>query len=221
MDGSKNAMYVQAGRSMSRSRVTERPAARAAESKPVAMAAPQFATVPATNTIPVREPVMIPARISALEPSPAPASVPVQEPVSAPVPAQGLAPAVMPEPARAHVPSPAPVQEPVSAPVPAQGLTPAVMPEPARAHVPSPAPVPVPMIEPAAAEMEIVLPPLPSLPVIPPPVTESDGCSLLAMAFMEIQEWQGLYEPEHGFSRGTIFEDLDLPFMGEGACRRE
>ena len=195
MDGSKNAMYAQAGRSMSRSRVTEKPAARVAEKKPVAMAAPQFAAVPAANPTSVQEPVFIPVRI----PDQEPVSVLVQEPVTVTAPAS--------------VPSPA---------VPPQGHAPAVMSAPAHAQAPPPATVPAPMmIEPAAAEMETSLPPLPGSPVIVPAAAGDDGCSLLAMAFMEMQEWHGLYELEHGFSRGTIFEDLDLPFMGEGACRRE
>mgnify|MGYP000884161454 CR=1 FL=1 len=39
----------------------------------------------------------------------------------------------------------------------------------------------------------------------------------LAMAYVPMQEWKLLYEPEVGFSRGTMFEQLDKPFIGEEA----
>lgn len=39
----------------------------------------------------------------------------------------------------------------------------------------------------------------------------------LAMSYVPIQVWQMLYTPEDGFMRGTIFEQLDLPFIGEEA----
>jgi len=39
------------------------------------------------------------------------------------------------------------------------------------------------------------------------------------MAYIPMQEWKMLYEPEEGFPRGTIFEELDLPFTGKGDCR--
>jgi hypothetical protein len=40
------------------------------------------------------------------------------------------------------------------------------------------------------------------------------------MACVGKQKWRELYEPEHGFCRGTVFSELDLPFMGEGDCKR-
>ncbi len=42
---------------------------------------------------------------------------------------------------------------------------------------------------------------------------------LLAMARVEIQTWQKIYDPEKGFQRGTIFCELDLPFLCEEGCR--
>ena len=42
----------------------------------------------------------------------------------------------------------------------------------------------------------------------------------IAMAYVPWQEWQNIYEPCKGFSRGTIFEDLDKPFYGRGGCNR-
>lgn len=42
---------------------------------------------------------------------------------------------------------------------------------------------------------------------------------ILAMARVEMQTWQKIYEPEKGFQRGTIFCELDLPFLCEEGCR--
>ncbi len=35
----------------------------------------------------------------------------------------------------------------------------------------------------------------------------------LAMVYSPIQEWRELYDNETGLSRGTIFKELDLPFL--------
>lgn len=40
----------------------------------------------------------------------------------------------------------------------------------------------------------------------------------LAMAYVPWQEWCHIYDVEKGFCRGTIFEELDLPFHGKGGC---
>ncbi len=40
----------------------------------------------------------------------------------------------------------------------------------------------------------------------------------LAMAYIPWQQWKTPYDPAKGLSRGTIFEDLDLPFEKE-RCR--
>ena len=37
----------------------------------------------------------------------------------------------------------------------------------------------------------------------------------LAMAYVPWQQWKTPYDPAKGLSRGTIFEDLDLPFEKE------
>lgn len=42
---------------------------------------------------------------------------------------------------------------------------------------------------------------------------------VLAMARVEKQVWQKIYEAEKGFIRGTIFCELDLPFVCEEGCR--
>ena len=39
-----------------------------------------------------------------------------------------------------------------------------------------------------------------------------DGYPLASM-FAPLQEWRSVYEPELGMSRGTIFKELDLPFV--------
>lgn len=42
----------------------------------------------------------------------------------------------------------------------------------------------------------------------------------LAMAYVPWQEWRALYEAEKGFHCGTIFAELNKPFMGTGGCLR-
>lgn len=39
----------------------------------------------------------------------------------------------------------------------------------------------------------------------------------LAMAYVPRQEWEDLYEAGLGLERGTIFSQLDKPFIGEEA----
>lgn len=39
----------------------------------------------------------------------------------------------------------------------------------------------------------------------------------LAMVYSPIQEWRELYDNETGLSRGTIFKELDLPFLATWA----
>lgn len=38
----------------------------------------------------------------------------------------------------------------------------------------------------------------------------------LAMAYVPMQRWQKIYEDSKAIMRGTIFEELDLPFKGAG-----
>lgn len=49
-------------------------------------------------------------------------------------------------------------------------------------------------------------------PVTPP----NCGPMVLAMSYVPVQQWNTLYEIEEGFDRGTIFPELDKPFMGGG-----
>ncbi|MDD4122539.1 MAG: spore coat associated protein CotJA, partial [Eubacteriales bacterium] len=43
-----------------------------------------------------------------------------------------------------------------------------------------------------------------------------DVCPL-GMAYVPMQRWGDTYAPEKALHRGTIFPDLDLPFLGGGA----
>ena len=42
----------------------------------------------------------------------------------------------------------------------------------------------------------------------------------LAMAYVPWQTWRDIYDAEKGFHRGTIFQELDLPFLGKGGKKR-
>ena len=62
---------------------------------------------------------------------------------------------------------------------------------------------------------------------------ESGGCSddshhswglidyPLAMVYSPMQKWRNIYDGETALVRGTIFEELDLPFVGKCYCERE
>lgn len=51
--------------------------------------------------------------------------------------------------------------------------------------------------------------------------TRKDLDSLpLAMAYVSMQQWRKLYSPEEALRRGTMFEELDLPFLGEEGVSR-
>lgn len=41
----------------------------------------------------------------------------------------------------------------------------------------------------------------------------------LASVYAPMQEWQNLYDNETGLSRGTIFKELEKPFLGAGGVR--
>lgn len=123
--------------------------------------------------------------------------------------AEPVRPSPMPEtpnnmPAPVPMPMPAPTPAPMPTPMPIHMLRPTPMP------LPEPLPMPTPMPMPAPT-------PLPT----PPSGEECGFCVTLAMAYVPMQQWRMLYEPEDGFSRGTIFEELDLPFLGKGDCRHD
>ena len=49
-------------------------------------------------------------------------------------------------------------------------------------------------------------------------VTDS-GETLPAMAFVPVQTFGAVYEADAGFPRGTIFPELDKPFLAVGGMR--
>ena len=42
----------------------------------------------------------------------------------------------------------------------------------------------------------------------------------LAMAYVPWQTWRNIYDAEKGFHCGTIFQELNLPFLGKGGVKR-
>lgn len=60
--------------------------------------------------------------------------------------------------------------------------------------------------------------------------TASDSCQYrqkdplygmpLAMAYVPWQSWGSLYDVCEGLSAGTVFEELDKPFLGRGGWKR-
>ena len=40
------------------------------------------------------------------------------------------------------------------------------------------------------------------------------GARPLAMVYAPVQEWRDLYDTEVGHDRGTLFKELDFPFLG-------
>jgi len=58
-----------------------------------------------------------------------------------------------------------------------------------------------------------ILPPTGSMP---PEENPCGFCLTPAMSYTPMQKWGETYEAEQGFHRGTIFPELDLPFVPEG-----
>lgn len=122
------------------------------------------------------------------------------------------------------------VQIPVASTKPAAPVMPTVpvVPAPAASKPAAPVTPAVPVVPAPAASRPAMpvmpaVPAMPAPPVIKPPEMSMPGemCTMLAMATMPMQKWHELYETDQGFSRGTIFAELDLPFLGEGACKHE
>ena len=42
----------------------------------------------------------------------------------------------------------------------------------------------------------------------------------IAMAYVPIQQWGEIYDLDKAFSRGTIFAELDKPFLERSCCKR-
>ncbi len=56
----------------------------------------------------------------------------------------------------------------------------------------------------------------------PMPYMPTQNCpgQVLAMAYVPMQSFQSLYEPCEALENGTIFSELNKPFMGwKGGCR--
>jgi hypothetical protein len=132
----------------------------------------------------------------------------------------------MPKPAPAPTPKPAPAPKP--APKPQQshkhGAVIAVVPE-------KPVVREVPFIAEIDVTAEVSAPPAAKCELKETPAAKKtrtarakqapDNCVCVpAMICISKQKWRELYEPEQGFSRGTLFSELDLPFQGEGDCKR-
>ncbi|MGI6282986.1 spore coat associated protein CotJA [Caproicibacterium lactatifermentans] len=62
------------------------------------------------------------------------------------------------------------------------------------------------MEEPLAGQ-KCAVQPLPPIPKDP----------ALAMAYIPVQKFENLYQPEEGYQSGTLFRDLNKPFMGGAA----
>ena len=72
--------------------------------------------------------------------------------------------------------------------------------------------------------------PVPFVPAAQEPRRRMGGCPdthdhfpadmPIAMAYVPWQKWQDLYEPCNGLESGTIFKELDKPFLGKGGIRR-
>lgn len=90
---------------------------------------------------------------------------------------------------------------------------------------PTPQPLPEPETFPIVTLPAPIKPPIMTLPApLPEPAPEVCGagwCNAYTMASVRPQTWEETYEPAQGFERGTIFPQLDFPFIGEGACRYE
>jgi outer membrane biosynthesis protein TonB len=149
------------------------------------------------------------------KPAPVPAPLPKPVPKPAPVPAPKPAPAPMPEPA----PKPAPKAQHGHK----HGAVIAIVQEkPAVREVPFVAEVDISakaQIKASACELKDSQAAKKTRPPKAKQVADDCACTP-AMACVGRQKWRELYEPEQGFSRGTMFGELDLPFTGEGDCKR-
>jgi len=69
-------------------------------------------------------------------------------------------------------------------------------------------PVPNPVREPM---------PEPPMPDAPPPSQAHGALDAMAlgMAYVPMQKWSKLYDPDTALYRGTLFPDLDKPFLGK------
>ncbi|MBQ7004290.1 MAG: spore coat associated protein CotJA [Oscillospiraceae bacterium] len=52
---------------------------------------------------------------------------------------------------------------------------------------------------------------------LPMPTTAFPAATPIGMAYVPYQQWQEPYDADMALDRGTMFPELDLPFMG-GEC---
>ena len=56
---------------------------------------------------------------------------------------------------------------------------------------------------------------------MPASIPRDNWCDMsLAMAYVPWQTWCDIYDAEKGFQCGTIFQELNMPFLGKGGARR-
>ena len=56
---------------------------------------------------------------------------------------------------------------------------------------------------------------------------QKENCTLftvqpvsLAMAYVPLQSWRNIYEPAAALERGTLFAELDKPFLGREVAKK-
>lgn len=54
--------------------------------------------------------------------------------------------------------------------------------------------------------------------LMPQPQTRFPSDTPIGMAYVPFQQWTEVYDADKGFSRGTMFPELDMPFMGGGCA---
>lgn len=57
----------------------------------------------------------------------------------------------------------------------------------------------------------------PGMSSLPMPTTAFPAATPIGMAYVPYQQWQEPYDADMALDRGTMFPELDLPFMG-GEC---
>ena len=45
---------------------------------------------------------------------------------------------------------------------------------------------------------------------------DSTECGVIGICYVPVQKWEKIYDEDTGFSVGTIFPALNLPFLGGG-----
>ena len=56
----------------------------------------------------------------------------------------------------------------------------------------------------------------PNYPTYKPDVAYANDCGVIGICYVPVQKWEQIYDEDTGFSVGTIFPSLNLPFLGGG-----